>query len=205
MSNKAFEFALEHLRLSGFHDFGAGQPFTTDLYRDKYIITVHLSETKTETEDASISFEISEEDANKLVDDSENCANAWDLARAICVRHLEASLPLPRPLEYFMMYVLLGNLPCPRTDEAYNQAYRNRVLARLIFEVWMLFDLSEKAACEILKQAADKYGMHTPSDLRDIWRKSEIKQHGLPERSHENKLLVAKQAAERLRAHRSRS
>ncbi len=195
---EALEYATEHLRSVAY----SGQPakfgfWTPDASKEINVIT-HGGVDLDDREASDIWMEISEQDAKLLVERSKDSAVHWDIARSICVNNLLRKKPLPRSLTEFTVCQLIGEWPRPRATEVYNLAKRNVILSAIIYEVWLLFDVSETKALKIVREAAYAANFQAPADLTDLWRKSYVKLQGLPNRTEKQKHLVAISAADRL-------
>lgn len=197
MTPDAFEFAREQLAKSRLNQFGAGA-FLTDRAIQKYQIITHEVRQHFDYKLIGLWFEVTEENATKMTEDSGEDANAWDCSRGIFCANLLNAKPIPKPLRDYVICILLGLKRRPRASEKYNNEYRNKVLSTVIFCVYMLYDKTERDACDIVKRAAQKCNVHTPNSLKAIWHGSEVKKHKLPERTLHNKLLLLEKIYKRI-------
>jgi hypothetical protein len=128
-----------------------------------------------------------------MIADSEKDANAWDCSVGIFCSNLLNAKPIPKSLQEYVVEILLKQKRRPCASEKYNNKFRNRVLSGVIYSVYMLYDTTERDACDIVKRAAQKCDIHTPNRLTAIWQASEYKKSELPERSPYNKALLLTQ------------
>lgn len=195
---EALKYATEHLKSVEYR----GQPgkfgFWDPNAKKEFNIVTHGGVNLDNRNASDIWFEISEHDAKRLVEKSEDSAVHWDIARSICVNNLLREQPFPRALTEFAVCQLIGEWPRPRATEVYNLAKRNVILSAIIYEVWLLFEVSETKALKIVREAAYAASFQAPADLIDLWRKSDVKRRGLPKRTCEQKRIVALDAADRL-------
>ncbi|MFK7875855.1 MAG: hypothetical protein AB8B71_08740 [Paracoccaceae bacterium] len=180
---EAQRYASEHLRRIASVPTSGKMGLWTPAIREQYQLVEHGGVNLDDRSRSDIWFEISEENAKKLLEDSKESAQAWDFARAICLNNFFREKPLPRPLIAFVCHILTDSQSPIRATQQYNNASRNVVLSTIIFEIWALFGLSESKACSIAREAAQAANFHPPNDLIDLWRASDVKSRGLPQRT----------------------
>jgi len=120
------------------------------------------------------------------------------MAKTICSNNLIHGKPLPENMLTFAGAVLSEQVSPPASKKGQSDARRNRVLARLVFEVFVLFDLSQQKAQEAVHEGAQRAGLVVPARLREIWEASEEwKSRRIP-RTRARKAKVRREASDRL-------